>query len=332
MNVARYCMPLCVALLSAVALAQVNGSINGTVTDAGQAAMPAAVLTLKNTQTGDLRRAISSEGGFFTFIDVARGEYSITVTAQGFRELQLGPLVLTVGQQLTVRPRLEVGSVSETIEVQGTPPPVVTSSSSVSQLVDTKRIEQLPLNGRNALQLVALLPGVVNAGTGGQFGATQSTFSTSGGRNIDMNFTLDGGYNMNSFYSIANEYPNPDALQEFSTTTRNYTAAFGRGTSSVAAVTRSGTNQFHGSAFEFLRNTELDARSFFSATRADFKRNQYGGTFGGPIVKNRLFFFLGYQGTKVRGTPGDVGYRTLNSRERNGDFSAVATPLRDPDN
>ena len=121
----------------------------------------------------------------------------------------MGPLVLTVGQQMTVRPKLEIGSVSETVEVQGTPPPVVTSSSSVSQLVDSKRIEQLPLNGRNALQLVALLPGVVNAGTGGQFGATQSTFSTSGGRNIDMNFTLDGGYNMNSFYSIANEYPNP---------------------------------------------------------------------------------------------------------------------------
>ena len=225
----------------------------------------------------------------------------------------MGPLELTVGEQMTVSPKLELGTLSEVVEVQSAAPPVTTSNSSVSQLVDTKRIEQLPLNGRNALQLVALLPGVVNAGNAGQFGATQVTFSTSGGRNIDMNFTLDGGYNMNSFYSIANEYPNPDALQEFSTTTRNYTAAFGRGTSSVAAVTRSGTNQFHGSAFEFLRNTELDARSFFSAKRADFKRNQYGGTFGGPIVKNRLFFFLGYQGTKVRGTPGDVRYRTLNA-------------------
>ena len=238
------------------------------------------------------------------------------MTAQGFRELQLGPLVLTVGQQMTVRPRLEIGSVSETVEVQATPPPVVTSSSSVSQLVDSKRIEQLPLNGRNALQLVALLPGVINAGTGGQFGATQSTFSTSGGRNIDMNFTLDGGYNMNSFYSIANEYPNPDALQEFTTTTRNYSAAFGRGTSSVSAVTRSGTNEFHGSAFEFLRNTVLDSRYFFAAKRADFKRNQYGGTLGGPIVKNKLFFFVGYQGTKVRGTPSDTRYRTLSDAER----------------
>ena len=147
-----------------------------------------------------------------------------------------------------------------------------------------------------------------------------------------MNFTLDGGYNMNSFYSIANEYPNPDALQEFTTTTRNYSAGFGRGTSSVSAVTRSGTNEFHGSAFEFLRNTVLDARYFFAAKRADFKRNQYGGTFGGPIAKNKLFFFVGYQGTKVRGTPSDTRYRTLSDAERLGNFSGQTAPIRDPDN
>ena len=140
---------------------------------------------------------------------LARGDYNLTIKADGFRELQMGPLELTVGEQMTVRPKLELGTVSEVVEVQSAAPPVTTSNSSVSQLVDTKRIEQLPLNGRNALQLVALLPGVVNAGKAGQFGATQVTFSTSGGRNIDMNFTLDGGYNMNSFYSIANEYPNP---------------------------------------------------------------------------------------------------------------------------
>ena len=128
-------------------------------------------------------------------------------------------MLLTVGQQMTVHPTLELGSVSESIEVKGTPPPVTTFTSTVSQLVDTKRIEQLPLNGRNALQLVSLLPGVVPAGTAGQMGAS--------------------GINMNPFYAIANEYPNPDALEEFSTSTRNYSAAFGRGDSAVTAVTRS---------------------------------------------------------------------------------------------
>ena len=320
-----------IALLPGIALAQVSGTINGTVTDASQAAVPGAQLVLRNTQTGASRQTTSSDEGYFTFADLVRGEYKLTVTAQGFRELHLGPLALTVGQQMTVRPKLEIGTVTEAVEVQGTPPPVVTSTSSVAQLVDSKRIEQLPLNGRNALQLVALVPGVVSAGNGGQFGATQSTFSTSGGRNIDMNFTLDGGYNMNSFYSIANEYPNPDALQEFSATTRNYSAAFGRGTSSVSAVTKSGTNELHGSAFEFLRNTQLDARSFFAARRADFKRNQYGGTIGGPIVRNKLFFFAGYQGTKVRGTPNEIRYRTLTASERAGNFAGVAA-IRDPAN
>jgi hypothetical protein len=325
-----------IAVLALLAItqagAQTYGSINGTVTDSTGSAVPGAALSITSMATGETRQTTSSAEGYFTFIDLPRGEYTLAVTSQGFRELKIGPVMLTVGQQMTVHPRLEIGTVSEAIEVQGTPPPVVTATSSVSQLVDTKRIEQLPLNGRNALQLIALLPGVVNAGSAGQMGATQVTFSTSGGRNIDMNFTLDGGYNMNSFYSIANEYPNPDALQEFSTTTRNYSAAFGRGTSSVSAVTRSGTNKLHGSAFEFLRNTQLDARSFFSARRADFKRNQYGGTLGGPILRNKLFFFAGYQGTKVRGTPNDTRYRTLNARERAGDFSAQIAPLRDPDN
>ncbi|HYO82998.1 MAG TPA: carboxypeptidase regulatory-like domain-containing protein [Bryobacteraceae bacterium] len=320
-----------VLLIPALMLGQTS-SINGTVLDTSQAAVSGAVLVLTNRDTGETRQTIASEQGYFNFVDLARGEYSLGVKASGFRELQMGPLAVSVGQALTVRPRLELGTVTEVVNVEAVAPPVVTSNSSISQVVDTKRIEQLPLNGRNALQLVALLPGVVNAGTAGQMGATQVTFSTSGGRNIDMNFTLDGGYNMNSFYSIANEYPNPDALQEFATSTRNYSAAFGRGTSSVSAVTRSGTNAFHGSAFEFLRNTKLDARSFFAARRADFKRNQYGGTVGGPIVRNSLFFFIGYQGTKVRGTPTEIRYRTLSAAERHGDFSAQSTPLRDPDN
>jgi hypothetical protein len=320
------------ALASFIASAQVTGSINGTVADATRAAVPGATLVLTSTQTGDTRQLTSSEQGFFNFTDLPRGEYTVKVNAQGFRELILGPLVLTVGQSMTVYPRLDVGTFSESVEVQGTPPPVTTSTSSVSQLVDSKRIEQLPLNGRNALQLVSLLPGVVPAGNGGQFGATQATFSTSGGRNVDMNFTLDGGNNMNPFYAVANEYPNPDALQEFSATSRNYSAVFGRGSSAVTAVTRSGSNQLHGTLFEFLRNTKLDSRPFFSAKRSEFKRNQYGGTIGGPIVKNKLFFFASYQGTKARGTPADVRYRTLNANERTGNFSAQSTLLKDPDN
>jgi hypothetical protein len=327
----RMGLPGCALFLVCSASAQVTGSINGTVLDAADASVPAAALVLRNTETGDVRQLASSSQGFFNFTDLTRGEYTLKVTAPGFRELVIGPVLLTVGQQMTVHPRLEVGAVTESVLVQAAPPPVSTSTSSVSQLVDSKRIEQLPLNGRNALQLVTLLPGVISAGNGGQFGAVQLTFSTSGGRNVDMNFTLDGGINMNPFYSVANEYPNPDALQEFSVTTRNYSAEFGRGTSAVTAVTRSGSNTLHGTLFEFLRNTDLDSRPFFAAHRSIFKRNQYGGTIGGPIVKNRLFFFASYEGTKVRGSAGDVRYQTLTADERSGNFAALLPKaLMDP--
>ena len=310
--------------------AQGVGTIDGTVLDASDAAVPGAPIVLKNVATGVTANGSSSQEGYFTFSDLTPGEYSLTVSASGFKEWQQGSIVLAVGQHVTVRPRLEVGASSEQIEVTGGAPLVTTAESSVSSVVDSKRIEDLPLNGRNALQLVSLVPGVVSTGTAGQFGATQVTFSSSGGRDIDTNYSLDGGFNMNQFFGIANEYPNPDALQEFAVTTRNYSAQFGRGTSSVSAVTRSGTNQFHGTAFWFLRNTDLDSRPFFGAARPDFKRNQYGGTFGGPIVRNKLFFFVSYQGTKERGSPGDQSYTTLTAAERMGDFSASTKPIIDP--
>ena len=143
-----------------------------------RSAIAGASLTLTNTQTGETRQVVSSDQGYFNFTDLARGEYTIKITAPGFRELLIGPVLLTVAQQMTVHPALEVGSVRDSIEVSASPPPVTTSTSSVSQLVDSKRIEQLPLNGRNALQLVSLLPGVIPAGNAGQFGATRIRHST----------------------------------------------------------------------------------------------------------------------------------------------------------
>jgi hypothetical protein len=312
-------------------LAQSTGSINGTVLDSTGAAIPRAALELTNVGTAERRSATASPEGYFDFADLKPGRYALRVSATGFKELRFDALQLTVGQTLTLRPGLEVGSVNESVQVTDTPPPVTTSSSSVTQLVDSQRIDRLPLNGRNALQLVALVPGVVNAGSYGQFGAMQISFRISGGRIVDSNFLLDGGFNVNQFYNNAVDYPNPDALQEFSVNTRSYSAAFGRGFSQISAVTKSGTNEYHGSLFEFLRNTKLDARPFFAATRSDFKRNQFGGTVGGPIRKDRLFFFAGYQGTIVRGTPGESRYRTMNAGERAGNFSG-APALKDPDN
>ena len=312
-------------------MAQVTGSVQGTVTDASSAAVPGATLILTNIATGQSRQAQASNEGYFLFPDLGATHYRLKITATGFKELLFDDLLLNVGQQLTVRPKLDVGAVSETVEVSATPPPVTTTSSAVAQTVDSQRIERLPLNGRNALQLVALVPGVVQTGRAGQFGFTQLNFEVSGGRGIDMNYTLDGGFNMNTFYNIAADYPNPDALQEFTVTTRPISAVFGRGTAAISASTRSGTNEFHGTVFEFLRNTKLDARSFFAIARPTFKRNQYGGTFGGPIKRNKLFFFFSYQGTKERGSPGERRYRSLNAAERTGDFTGFAREINDPD-
>jgi hypothetical protein len=193
--------------------AQSTGSINGTVLDSSAAVIPSANLLLVNTGTGDRRETASSAEGYFTFPDLPPGRYELRTTASGFKASVETDLILAVGQQMTVRPTMELGTLTETVRIVATSAPVTTSSSSIAQVVDQDRIQQLPLNGRNALQLVALVPGVIATGTQGQFGATQATFSVSGGRSIDMNFQLDGAANMNPYYAIANDYPDPTACR-----------------------------------------------------------------------------------------------------------------------
>ncbi len=321
---------LALFLLAGLLHAQGTASIDGTVVDTSQAAVPGAHVTLTEADTGQTRTTSSSPHGYFTFPDLSPGRYTLKVSMAGFKNWQQQNIILTVAQHATLRPILQVGVVSQTVQVRGGSPLVTTSSSSVSTLVGTRQITELPLNGRNSLQLIELAPGVISTGTTGQFGAVQSSFSASGGRDIDFNYFLDGGSFLNPFYAEPLDSPNPDALQEFAVSSRNYDAKYGRGSTTVTAVTRSGTNSFHGSAFEFLRNDALDARPFFSANRPGYKRNQYGGTFGGPIRRNKLFFFVGYQGTQVRGAPGSAAYTTLTTAERQGDFSALSKPIIDP--
>lgn len=311
-------------------VAQGTASISGTAIDTSQAVIADSQVVLTNADTAQSRTSSSSGQGFFEFTDLTPGNYKLRVNKNGFKVWEQSSITLTVAQHLTVYPQLQVGSATEQVEVTAAAPLITTSNSTISQVVNSVQIEQLPLNGRNALQLVALAPGVVSTGTAGQFGATQLTFASSGGRDIDTNYSLDGGFNEDTFYAIANEYPNPDALQEFAVTSRNYSAAFGRGSTDVSAVTRSGTNTLHGSMYDFLRNTKLDATPYFSKKRPNFHRNQFGGAIGGPIVHEKLFFFLSYQGTQQSGGPGNQTYTTVPLAQRTGDFSAVKTPVIDP--
>jgi hypothetical protein len=236
-------------------LAQGTASITGTAVDSSQAAVAGSRILLTNVDTGLTRASTTSDQGFYVFTDLTPGNYTLKAEKTGFKSWEQTSINLTVGPSLTINPQFVVGSTTEQVEVTEAPPLITTSGSNISQVVDSLQIQELPLNGRNAPQLVSLAPGVVSTGTAGQFGATQVTFASSGGRDIDTNYSLDGGINIDAFYGIANEYPNPDALQEFAVSSRNYSAKSGRGSTDVSAVTRSGTNGLHGSLYEFLRNT-----------------------------------------------------------------------------
>lgn len=316
--------------LGGILHAQGNATIDGAVVDTSGGAVPKASVILTKVDTGQSRSVTSSSDGYFTFTNLGPGTYSLKVSLSGFKTWQQGNIVLSVGQHATFHPTLQVGAVTQTVVVTAASPLVTTSSSTLASVVNSRQIRELPLNGRNALQLVSLSPGVVSTGSTGQYGAIEPSFASSGGRDIDINYYLDGGANMNPFYAQPINFPDPDALQEFSVMNRNYSAEYGRGSTIVSAVTASGTNKFHGSAFEFLRNTVLDSRPFFSANRPSFKRNQFGGDLGGPIRRNKAFFFVSYQGTQVRGSPGSTTYTTLSPAERTGNFSALNKQLIDP--
>jgi hypothetical protein len=309
---------------------QGTATINGTLVDTSGAAIANGKLVLTNVDTGQPRTTNSTADGLFVFSDLPVGHFELRAQGRGFKTWTQSAITLTVGQQLTLYPKLQVGQAETSVEVTTAPPQVTTSEGSLSQVVEHKQITDLPLNGRNALQLMALAPGVISTGTAGQFGATQVVFASSGGRDIDVYYSLDGAYNENPFYEIAGPYPNPDGLEEFAVGSREYSARNGRGSTNVSAATRSGTNSVHGSAWEFIRNTNFDARPYFSLTIPAYHRNQFGGTVGGPIVRNKLHYFLSYQGTQQSGGPGNQTYTTVPIPERTGDFSGVATPIIDP--
>jgi len=313
-----------------VARAQDTGTVNGVVLDSSGAAVSGASLELTDLGTSQTRTTISSAQGYFNFVNLPPKLYRLRISAVSFKEYVNDSLRLTVGQQISLQPILVLGAVNQSVEVSGTPPPISTTTASVGQVIETKQIDNLPLNGRNALNLVLLVPGALPAGSSGQFGATQQQFVLSGSNPNANNFSLDGGFNMNAFYSNAANYPNPDALQEFNVSTRTYDAGLGRGFNSISAVTKSGTQAFHGTAFEFFRNTVLDAANYFATAPSPYKRNQFGGTLGGRIITDKLFFFGSYQGTQIRGTPGLYTYVDLTPAERKGDFSGSSSPIVDP--
>ena len=331
-------------ILSLPAFAQRStATLSGTVTDQTGAVVPGAQVTATAVATGAATTTQANSEGFYILTGLLPGVYRLRVENPGFQAYSQDNLVLQVNRPATVNARLTVGSQTETVTVTGEAPQVNVRSQTVSYSVTSQMITELPLNGRNVTQLMALAPdaGLTSGGYLGNSSYYQGAnrpetqfalVSANGGNGSSTAFYLDGGLNEDGYTEGANIYPNPDAIQEFSYETNNYSAKFsGRGGAVMNAVTRSGSNRFHGSAFEFLRNGSLNAQNFFAAKQDGLKRNQYGFTIGGPIKKDNTFFFFSLQNTALRSAPATNTQTTLTAAQRRGDFSNIKKQLVNPD-
>jgi len=299
-----------------------GGALSGTITDPSGAGIPQAQITIKNVATGVERNISTNENGFYTAPNLLPGQYQLTISAKGFNTEVKSGITINVGALQVFDLALQIGTVTHTVEVTAEAPAIQLASSDISATVNATTVRELPLNGRSWTDLAALQPGVETI-------QTQPTFAVGadrGNRGFGQQLTISGARPQQNNYRLdgvsLNDYANGapgsvlggnlgvDAIQEFSVLTSNYSAEYGKTSGGVVnATTRSGTNSFHGSGYEFLRNSSLDAANFFEAgQRTPFKRNQFGGAIGGPIVKNRTFFFADYEGIRQSKGIADVSF------------------------
>jgi hypothetical protein len=324
--------------------AQGFGSIQGTVTDTTGAVVATSVVTAVQVETGTSTVINTNAAGLYVFPSLPPAIYSITVTAQGFEKLIRNNILLQANQAATENFSLQVGSTSMSVTVSSEALQVDTTTGTLSQVIDTQRVNELPLNGRNAAQLTTLVAGVVLApNNGADQGQTKTfpvavTVSINGSSADQTNYMLDGGNNIDEYTNVNSPFPFPDALREFSIQTANYDAQYGQNAGGVVnIVTKSGGKSFHGNLFEYVRNRVFNARNYFASTVDPLKRNQFGGTLGGPIILPHLvsgqhtFFFVGYQKTIVRDQQGGKSSFVPTQANLSGDFSALLNPS-DPAN
>lgn len=305
-----------------------QGSILGTVADSSGGSLPGATVTVTNLDTGLVQAAVTDGNGYFEILALPIGPYSVVVSMDGFKTWQLERIVLTVGTRSRVSPVLEIGQMSEQITVVGTEPLLQTERSSVQTVVEMKQIRELPLSSRNPVVLVNLVPGMRFTGSGGpEMGSTVQGF---GMRSNQTEFQLDG-LNANAAMDEGGiTIPNVDTIAEFSVETSSFSAENGRNPLQVVMATKSGTNEFHGSAWEFNQNDAFSARNAFSgAEPPELNRNQYGAALGGPILRNKTFFFASFEATPVRRET-LFNSVVVQPEMLDGDFSKLGKVIRDP--
>ena len=305
--------------------AQATAQINGTLTDPTGALLPGVEVTATQTGTGISRTIITNETGSYVLPNLPLGPYRLEAVLPGFQSFAQTGIVLEVGRNVAINIVLEVGQVAQTIEVTADATMVETRNLSVGQVMDTESIAALPLNGRNVQELLLLGGGASQAvDAGGYSFPGRLTITSAGSLGFGTEYLLDGIRHVDAYDGLALPLPFPDALQEFKSEIGGQNAGQRRSTQ-VSSVTKSGTNEFHGNAFWFVRNDLLNAREYFSRTNSTLKRNQYGGTIGGPLLENKLFFFGGYQGTILRQDPSDEEAFVPSNRMLTGDFSELAS-------
>jgi len=318
-----------------------NGTISGTVTDAQDAVVAGATVEIKNAGTNAVFRATTNDSGNYTAPSLPSGEYEVSVQMQGFKRGVRSGITLQVNQKAQVNVHLEIGQVAERVEVVGEAPLVDTGSATLGAVIENRRVRDLPLNGRNALSLTLLNPGVIsNAGPTnsgfGDRGIQISSLSINGSPSSMNAQMLDGNNNVLSYVGEVGVPPAVDAVEEFKVQSGTMSSEFGfTAGGAINLVTKSGTNQFHGTLYEFLRNDKLDARNTFAVRRLPLRYNQFGGSIGGPVIKNRTFGFFNWEEYRLRSAAPRIASVPLEEW-KNGDFSRLLNangtliPIYDP--
>src|SRR5919106_5387449 len=317
---------LAVGAMSGPAYGQQNASIVGTVRDPSGGVMPGTKVTATSAETGLARVMLTNAEGNYVLASLGVGTYTVSAELPGFKTQVVEKVKLDVNQTVRVDFVLEVGELAERVVVAGIPRLLQTDDAQLGTLIENAKVLNLPLNGRNFTQLSMLVAGAVEspgnaAGTHLASRGAGLGFSVHGQRSNYNGFMLDGAVVKEYQHESPAFSPSIDALQEFRVETSNYSAEFGAEAGAhVNMVIKSGTNEFHGTAHEFHRNDALSARNFFASEKPDFERNQFGGTLGGPVVKNKLFFFGSYEGARI-GSGLTLNGRVPEAKARAGDFS-----------
>ena len=321
---------LTLLLFAAGAAAQSTALLTGTVVDPTGAVVPGAQITCRNVDTDLKSSAVANSAGIFRFPDLPVGAYELTISREGFGTLVRGGIQLLTDQTVDLTLTLRLGQTSQSVEVSAPAPLVQRATSDLGIIVDNRQMTELPLNQRNAFDLAELTPGAIETQAATIPGQQDNIgLAINGLRSIDNNWQLDGATYTNRSYGSAPTLPNPDTIQEFTVRTSNFDASNRGAGASIRLTTRSGTNQVHGTLFEFLRNNQMDARNFFDITVEPYKNNEYGGTVGGPIKKDKLFFFGSFQGTNQRGGPSPRSMTVPDAFERTGNYSQSGKTIVD---